>query len=387
MPARSVNVTSARKSPIVVQLDAYALPDDHAVWKCSPGKTYRFYGVVKDAKVVFPDVRGLGDFFDAGEVWDDGKVLEIIADDRWSRELESRARNNKPKAGSEAVNATDRTNLTFLKRLFFEAKKGDFVVVPAEGYDKEVLFGEFLTAPGQLTVVEAQDGEHTGQYVGRPVRWRKRVVKRELRPELVDELHYRAAVFVLTRSRAEDVYREVLGNFVFRGRYVAEFRTGKTKFTPEDFAVLSTWLNGFDYLRHAMASDPNLTLPDKTGFASMGLERVPDDGATELRIDIQSPGEIFARSFGPFALALMAMLPLAGCDSADVIDNGVTIEMKSIGADQGQCQIQVEQTVNAIVRTMSYTRLDEANCLSQRAMNDAEVTTGARLKPPPERSK
>lgn len=368
------------KDPIVVQLDAYALPDNHNVWKCSPGKTYRFYGVVRDAEVVFPDVRGLGEFIETGAGWDDSAVLKIIAADRWSRELESRARGNQSKAGSEAVNSTDSTNLTFLKRLFFEAKKGDFVVVPAEGYDKEVLFGEFLTDPSELRVVEAKDGEHVGQYVGRPVRWRKRVVKRELEPELIDELHYRAAVFVLTRSRADDVYREVLGNFVIRGRYVAEFRTTKEKFTPEDFAVVSTWLNGFDYLRHEMDSKPDLTLPSQMSFATMGLERVPDDGATELMIDIQSPGEIFARSFGPFALALMAMLPLAGCDSATVIDNGVTIEMRSIGDASLDCRIQVENTVNAMVRTMSYKRLDEANCLSVRAVDDAQVSTGARLK-------
>jgi hypothetical protein len=368
----------AKKAPIVVQLDAYALPDDHAVWKCSPGKTYRFYGVVKDAEVVFPDVRGLGDYLDSGEEWDDAKVLRIIADDRWVRELESRARNNKPKAGSESINPTDRTHLTFLKRLFFEAKKGDFVVVPAEGYDKEILFGEFLTDPSELRVVEAKDGEYIGQYVGRPVLWRKRVVKRELPPELIDELHYRAAVFVLTRSRAEDVYREVLGNFVIRGRYVAEFSTEKQKFTPEDFAVVSMWLNGLDFLRHEMATTANPTLP--ASFALMGLERVPDDGATELRIDIQSPGEIFARTVGPFALVLMSAMALSGCDAAAVVNNGVTIEMNSIGDNPPDCRLQVEEAVNSMVRTMSYKRLDEANCLSERAKEDTGIKTGARLK-------
>ena len=375
----------AQKRPIVVRLDAYALPDDHVVWKCSPGKTYRFYSVVRDAEVVFPDVRGLGGYIDSGRDWDDAEVLEIIAEDRWVRELESRARGNKPNAGSDAVNPTDRTNLTFLKRLFFEAKKGDFVVVPAEGYDKEILFGEFLTDPSDLQVVEAKDGDHVGQYVGRPVRWRKRVIKRDLSPSLIDELHYRAAVFILSRSRAEDVYREVLGNFVIRGRYVAEFSTEKEKFTPEDFAVVSMWLNGMDYLRHEMAANPNLVLPTQMGFAAMGLERVPDDGATELRIEIQSPGEIFAKTVGPFALTLMALMTLSGCSATDIIDNGVTIEMKSVGDHAPDCHLEVEQSVNAQVRTMSYARLDEANCLAERAKTDAGIKTAGRLKIDPQR--
>lgn len=371
------------KLPIVVQLDAYVIPDKHRVYKCSPGKTYRFYEVVRDAEVVFPDIRGLADLGEDVTSWDDKAMLDIVAADRWSRELESRARNNQPKAGSEAVNQTDRTRLTFVKRLFFEAKKGDFVVIPAEGYDKEILFGEFLTDPGVLTTVEAQDGNFTGSYIGRPVRWRKRTVKRLLPPDLIDELHVRAAVFPLDADRAEDVYREVLGNYIFRGKYVAEFRTSKDKFTAEDMAVVSHWLNGFDYLRHKMDANENANLPSRMSFAQMGLEKVPDNGAAELKIDIQSPGEIFARSTGPFALVLMSMFALPGCDSKEVVDNGVTIELKTIGDASDDCRIQVQEAVNSMVRTMSYSRLDEANCLADRAVADAKVKAEARLKYPP----
>lgn len=375
------------KTPFAVELNAYALPDDHRVFKCSPGKTYRFYEAVREAEVVFPDVRGLAELGEEPSLWDDEEALKIIAQDRWTRELESRSRGNKHKPGTESVNATDRTSLTFLKRLLFEARKGDMVVIPADGYDKDVLFGEFTTDPGLLTLVEAKDGEYYGSYVGRPVKWRKFTAKRDLRPELIDELHYRAAVFVLSRSRSEDVYREVFGNFVYRGNFVAEFRTEKKRFTPEDHAVVSTWLNGFDYLRHTMEDNPASSLPSQMGFYQMGLEPVPDGEAAELRINIQSPGEIFVRSAGPFALALMAMFALSGCDSKAVVDNGVTIQMKTIGDGAPDCRIQVEEAVNGIVRTMSYKRLDEANCLGTRAQKGALVSTEAQLKSAPNESK
>lgn len=366
-------------TPITVELGAYVLPDLHRVYKCSPGKTHRFYEVVRDAEVVFPDVRGLAEMVDGATTWNDETALRAIAADRWSRELESRARKNQPKAGSAAVNKTDRARLTFVKRLFFEAKKGDFVVIPAEGYDKEILFGEFLNDPGVLKTVEAQDGSHFGSYIGRPVQWRKKTIKRELNPKLIDALHSRVAVFPLIHERAEDVYREVLGNFIFRGKFVAEFRTAKDKFTAEDTAVVSTWLNGFDYLRHQMALDVDLELPAAMNFYRMGLEPVPDDGAAELRINIQSPGEIFVRSAGPFALALMAMFALTGCDAKAVVENGVTIKLKTIGDASDDCRIQVENTVNGIVRTMSYERLNDANCLGGRAASDAKVRVDASL--------
>lgn len=89
--------------PIEVELDAYAIADNHRVYKCSPGKTYRFYEVVRAAEVAFPDIRGLADLEMDASNWDDDRVLKTIASDRWARELESRARNNKHKSGSDAV--------------------------------------------------------------------------------------------------------------------------------------------------------------------------------------------------------------------------------------------------------------------------------------------
>lgn len=79
----------------------------------------------------------------------------------------------------------------------------------------------------------------------------------------------------------------------------------------------------------------------------------------------------------------MAMLPLSGCDAQHVVDNKVTIQMKSVGQSTSDCRLQVEHTVNAMVRTMSYKRLDEANCLGKRAVSDASLSTGAHLKRPP----
>jgi len=378
-------VEGERGKSIVVQLDAYALPDDHTVWKCSPGKTYRFYTAVRDAYTVFPDIRGLTELGGGPSEWTLESLLQAVSNDRWERELERMARGRSPQS-QPGITKADKEKLTFARRIWFEAKKGDLVVIPAEGYDKEVLIGELLTEPGDLRWIDAKDGEFEGKYIGRPVAWKRSIPKFQLNEDLIKALHTRAAVFPLRESRKEDVYRLAYRNFVYKGNYVAEFHTEKERFTAEDSAVVSTWLNGFDYLRHVLSETGVDNLPAQMSFYQMGLEPVPDSDSAELKINIQSPGEIFVKTFGPFALALMCMLPLSACSPQAVIDNNVTIEMNYVGNADASCEVLVRDTVKSMVGTMSYNRLDEANCLGVRAMNDAQLSTRAHLKNQPETS-
>ena len=365
-------------SQIEVALDAYVLPDDHLVFKCSPGKTYRFYVAVRDANTVFPDVRGLDALEGDPSTWTDKQLLDLIAYDRWQRELQSRARGNQPK-GSQGISSTDRRTLTFIKRLYFEGKKGDLVVIPAEGYDKEVLVGELLTDAGQLRRVEAKDGEYVGTYIGRPVAWRGSVRKADVSLAMLKVLHTQTAVFVVSQSVAEEVYRIAYRNFVFRERYVAEFAIGKQKFTAEDSAVVSMWLNGFDAVRHVLETRPGVTIDPTKSFYDLGLERIPDDEAAELRININSPGEIFVRSRTPFALALMALLALGGCDGPSIVNDTVTVKLKTVGAATVGCQHHIETTVNAMAGALGEKRIEQACDLGERAVKDAKVSTHARL--------
>lgn len=362
----------------VVQLDAYVVPDDHRVFKISPGRTYRFYRAVRDANAIFLDLRGLEGLDDDPAAWVDKDVLKLIADDRWNREIQSRARGNKPQ-GAEGVGSTDRRNLTFLKALLLDARKGDFIVVPAEGYTKEVLIGEFTTDAGFFHRIDAADGDLVHTYLGRPVRWWTGIEKRLLSSELIKALHTQTALFVMGMSLYEEVYRLALGNFVYRQRFVSEFHTTKEKFTSEDSAVVSTWFNGFDVLRNAVENGSVETLGGQS-FYLLGLSKLPDAQAAELTININSPGEFSVRSSTVFALALMAMLPLASCDSQEIVDNGVTVELKSIGDASTDCAIDVENAVNSYVTALGYERLEQACELAKRAREDATLETNAHLK-------
>lgn len=363
---------------IVVELDAYVLPDDHAIFKVSPGKTYRFYQEVRRTSVVFLDIRGLDDLAGDPVNWSDVDVLKTIANDRWARELISRERGNEPK-GSEGITKTDKTRLGFLKALLGEAKKGDLVVVPADGYGKDVLIGELLDEPWTTVPVESADGEDGAfVYVGRRVRWRAAQPKRLLTGDLIDALHVQTALFQLGRGLHEEIYRLAYRNFVYRNNYVSEFYTSKNHFTSEDSAVLSAWLNGFEILRNRIEANAPASLP--ASFAQMGLSKMPDNAAADLTININSPGAFVLKSKSAFSLALMTMLPLSACDSKQIIDDGVEIHLKTVGSADSTCKIDVEDEVKNYAATLSYNRLEEACELGRRAQDDAKVTTKARLK-------
>lgn len=363
-----------------VELDAYVISPSHRVWKASAGKTHRFYKAVRDANTVFPDVRGLDALDGEPTSWTDAQLLAVISGDRWERELESRERGNKPQ-GTAGISKQDRGVLTFLRRLWHEAAKGDLVVVPAEGYRENVLIGEFLTEAGELRKVEAQDGEYSGGYYGRAVAWRIGLPKLMLDEELIGALHTRAAVFALGETQKESVYRLAYGNFVYRGRYVAEFRTTKGKFTAEDHAVVATWLNAIDVLHDAWMHGQD----DRSGysFAELGLEKLPDDRASEVKINIQSPGEVFVRSTRPLALSMMAIFALSSCDSKAVADNHITVRLKHVGAHDGSVQEAVETDVNAIRVALGQARIEQQARLASRAQDDALLSTKATLKSSP----
>jgi len=364
--------------PIQVELDAYVIPDDHTVWKCSPGKTYRFHRAVQDAFAVFPDVRGIDLLPGRPSEWTDRQILEVVAEDRRSREEAAVARGRKDAVVHAGVTKNDRAVLTFVKRIWFEAKQGDLVVVPSEGYDKDVLIGELLTEPGDLKRVEAKDGDYVGFYFGRPVAWRFAIPKFELSPEMIKVLHTRAAVFQMGKTTQLEAYRLTFRNFVYRGEYVAEFRTEKAHFTAEDAAVVSAWLNAFQVLQHSL--DTGNVPGDEVPFEMLGLAKLPDQFAGDLRININSPGEISMRTKTPLAFALMALFALAGCDAKKVISDGVTIKMKSVAGAANAPQQAVESDVNHLTTAMGDDRLPKANDFANRAAKDARMSTLATLK-------
>lgn len=81
----------------------------------------------------------------------------------------------------------------------------------------------------------------------------------------------------------------------------------------------------------------------------------------------------------------MAMFALAGCDSKTMIDNGVTVHLKTVGGATSGTQSEIETCVNDMAIALGEARLDQACNLTIRAEKDAKVTTSATLKSTPKK--
>jgi hypothetical protein len=114
---------------------------------------------------------------------------------------------------------------------------------------------------------------------------------------------------------------------------------------------------------------------------------LPDKIAGDLKININSPGEISMRTKTPLALTLMALFALSGCDAAKVVDDGVTIKLKSVAGAANDPQQQVQEDVKGLTEALGHNRLSESNGYAKRAERDAKVTTRAALKAPDKGSK
>ncbi|WP_199555490.1 hypothetical protein [Sandaracinobacteroides hominis] len=362
---------------IEIDINAYVVPSDHRVFKCSPGKTYRFFETIQDSRAIFLDIRGLDVLGTRPDQWNWQSALEIVSADRWDRELESRSRGNKP-SSSQGINKTDRRNITFLKQLLLEAKKGDFVIVPVEGYTRQILIGEFTTNPGSARSVEAVDAGTSRNFVGRSVKWHNGVEKRRLSESLIKVLHTQTAVFLLGKDLYPEVYKWSLGDYIYNDLHNADFSTTKDKFTAEDSAVISVWLNGFEALRHALETDCVQTLPGS--FAAMGLMKLPDVTSSELTVNINSPGAFSIRYHGRFPIVLMAMLTLSSCSPGDVASSQIQINLRQIGDAPTDCAFQISRETESYIQALAYPRLEEVCKLGARAKADASLRTNARLK-------
>jgi hypothetical protein len=356
--------------PIEVELSAYALPDDHQVFKCFPGEGYKFYDVVERESVAFLDIRGLDELPPNPAAWSDEELQKAIEWDLVTKGPSRRGR-GKRRRRSGLI----KRNENFVKGLLLEVRKGALIVVPPPGYRRDVLIGEVLDEPGHPARVEARDRDFTYIYLGRKVRWLARVEKRLLRRELLDRLHTAQAFFAVGDSMHEDVYSVAYENYVWRGNFVATFHTAKENFTSADNLISSIWFNGLA----AVGQGVMAIAPDSFVDAALSGAGGPEN---QLELNINSPGTILVRSLGPFALAAMAMLPLSAGEAQQVADGQARITLKAVGGSDPACQIQVEAAVADYVRSLGPELLLEACEYGRKTREGATLRAKVHLKKP-----
>lgn len=353
------------------------LPDDHGVYKLFPGRNYRFYDDMRDASAVFLDIRGLEALADNPAVWSDTDVLSLIESDRLARELERIADDAVVRENSSG--AIDKRNLTFLKGLMLNAKKGDLVLVPGKGYRRDVLIGEFVDDPGTLKRIPVVETAGTNIYLGRAVRWLTGVEKRLIGPDIIERLHTPGAFFAFGESLKDQVYQLAYENYHYRSGYVATFRTTKERFTSADNLITSIWFNGLAATRNAIDTGHVQAL-EGLSFLETALLPTGAENQNELELNINSPGTILVRSVGVFAFAVMALFPLNVDQAQSVAEGQTRIILRPVGGANDACALQVEAAVADYVRTLGPDKLLNACEFGKQAHVNATLSAKVNLK-------
>jgi hypothetical protein len=375
---------------LIVSLDAYIVPEDHKVYKCFPGKAYRFYELVRDESVVFLDILGLDQLDDDSTKWKRAEVIDIIQADRQKREADLIARGHKvrKRTGYSATgySRTDRRGTTFAIGLYQTAKKGDLIVVPAEGYQRDVLVGELLDAPGKVVEIKSKDSNgETVTYVGRRVKWLGRQPKRLFSDEMIGLLHSQTAFFDIGKRNYEAIYEIAYENFTAGDLYVASFKTTKQHFTSRDNLIVSVWFEALAAIRDAVERGETDALQDLS-FYQIALAAGASE-ASELSININSPGEFILKSTREFALVAMALFTLATAHPTAAAAQTAHVEAKIVGNASTECLGKVDESVRRYVEALGAKGWREACKMAVEARDSATLKTEARLKNPPTATK
>jgi len=371
-----------------VHLDAYILPRDHQVFKCFPGKAYRFYDLVHDENAVFLDVDGLETLGLDARTWSDQQVLDAVRSDRQRREAfrvaQGRAVPVRTGYSATGYSRTDRRDRTLSIGLYKTAKKGDLVVVPAEGYHRDVLVGELLEGPESLTVVEATGSDgYKYRFVARKVNWLAKIPKHELTGRLINRLHTQTAFFDIGRNSYEEIYDLAYKSYAFEDNFVASFFTTKQHFTSRDNLLASVWFEAMSAVRsHVDAGNGQPLNPlQAASFADLAFGIAQNADRGELSININSPGEFILRSKKEFALAVMAVFALAQASAPYQQAIAAPIVAHVVGTADASCLGRVRDDVRAYIESMEDPTWIDACKTATDAGKTATLKTKARVVP------
>lgn len=356
-----------------VELDAYVLPDDHRIYKFFPGKGYKFFDQIVQSSVAFIDIRGLDKLKGKPNAWNLDEVLTAIATDRVDRSVALGGKRPSRLVRSKG----DKAHLTFLKGLLFEARKGDFIIMPTKDYDANVRVGELLDDPGSVSEVTARDGGFSGKFFGRKVHWFDPVPRKRLDPALIRTLQTPATFFKIKPQLYEDIYRLALDNFFLDGQFVATFRTDKRLFTSKDNLLTSLWFELIEVVEEAREDGKELQV--KNIYELAVNSDIDEDDRNDLSIFIQSPGWFKLRALIVSPFVAMALFSLASADVAYADAMSAHVSAKVVQDADASCLGKVDEAVREYLEILGKDRWEQACVLAVKAASKATLRTEASL--------
>lgn len=360
---------------IVIDLGAVSVPVNHHIYKCFPGQSYRYYAAMVESRTVFLDVHGLATLGLDAMAWQPGDLLDLVRqtrireDERLTKRTPTRKQRS-PKASARL----DHRNLNMAIGLYQTVEPGDLIVVPAEGYDKDVYIGEVTDEPLRQIHIPSDRERLEQDFIGRPVRWLDRRPKTGLSADLVNHLHTPIAFFDIGRSIYEEIYRLAYKNFLFNDLSFGTFDTSKDKFRNYDNLVSALWM---EYLVAAGVArfDANHSSFQKLSLFDATSQVWSHSLNEELFLNINSPGTIGVRAVGLFPLVALGLWALSSLNAQEPFSNEIKVTVRHINQGSPNCEIAVSKEIKEYLETIGYDRWKEACEVAERMRTDAKIST------------
>lgn len=370
---------------IAVDIRTRFLRDDQRCYIVFPGDGYRYYSKMKRDSVVFLDIPGFP--FDPKEDLRQAKDLAervVVADriSQWHRDG-SPVDKKPPRRVADLRNykiTKSRQQFAGIVRSFFhQIKAGDIIIVPPQGYDDDVLFGEVTAADSTLVAVPQYQDE---LIPARKVRWLAKVPRGEIPSWLERKIPSPNPVRQIEKEYFTDIFDIMYERYYYDGNFVCKFNVRSTEFSSLD-NFLFQQIVLYAAALHENNQEDNIKDIATTAISIVVSQLNFSEDIPDQRISINSPGHIvvYSKNIIPLVAGVFMALSVLSSSATDIHKIPIVIENS---ADSGQisseCVSDIQQEVMEDMVAMGYQRWQELCTIEAQARKRTQISSGVEAK-------
>ncbi|MBK1842426.1 hypothetical protein JHL17_34030 [Azospirillum sp. YIM B02556] len=366
---------------IVIDLDTPILNNNRKFFALHSGQYREFIDIFREHDIVFLDIPGF--------IPPDGS----ISDDEFLKERVVRSRLLAKWYRAREKEAYPTTDLTYysdtrqgrsvsaamgnVRRLYHEAKRGDFVIVPGDGLFADVLIGMFTDDPDfENTVIVENYKKELIPY--RSVRWLSNPFRTDITRELSEKLSRPRAITEISEEHLQaEILQLAFGNYVF-GDSAKQYFAGESyddrPYAPvPGLTLLSALLSSTNAVLNGQAEEiAELDVPE------LADHQLASEDVINFEINFASPGgfRVWVTN-AVLALSLSALVSATGANIsyAEALEAQIT---NSQAADD-PCVVAVQESYRGVMEQLGIDRYNEMCRLNQNAQKSVGLKSGAKI--------
>lgn len=337
---------------------------------------------MRDNEVVFLDLPGFP--------WEKGEDLRTIPDlverivvseriqdwhrkDRPSNDLPIRD----PSKLTDFRRTAARQQFAGLVRGFFTTiSAGDIIIVPAPGYEDDMLFGE-IVGDGD-PVWSKLPGYPDEKVPGRQVKWIARVPRGQVPPWLERKIPSPNPLRQVEQSYFSDIFDIMYERYYFDGNFACKFNVKSADFSSLD-NFLFQQIVLYAAALHENRQEDNIKDIAKRAISVVVSELDFSQDIPDQRISINSPGHIvvYSKNIIPIIAGVFMALAVLTSTTSKISADDVVIE-NSVDRSQisQECISDVKQEVVDDLKAMGYQRWQELCTIEAQARKRTQISSG-----------